>query len=52
MQIKNIFIFIFIILLTNCQKKKLSDIDNRKDGKVEIIDVTVNNRKTRKFDWV
>ena len=25
MQIKNIFIFIFIILLTNCQQKKSSD---------------------------
>ena len=29
-------------------EKILSDIDNRNDGKVEIIDVTVNNRKTKK----
>ena len=29
-------------------EKVLSDIDNRNDGKVEIIDVTVNNRKTKK----
>ena len=29
-------------------EKELSNIDNRKDGKVEIINVTVNNRKTKK----
>ncbi len=34
--------------LTELNEKQLSDIDNRKDGKVEIIDVTVNNRKTKK----
>ena len=25
-------------------------IDNRKDGKVEVVNVTVNNRKTKKSD--
>ena len=34
--------------LSELDEKKLADIDNRKDGKVEIIDVTVNNRKTKK----
>ena len=29
-------------------EKELSNIDNRKDGKVEIISVTINNRKTKK----
>ena len=29
-------------------EKVLSDIDNRQDGKVEIIDVAINNRKTKK----
>jgi len=36
--------------LNELDEKKLSDIDNRKDGKVEIIDVTINNRKTKKSD--
>ena len=36
--------------LNELNEKQLSDIDNRKDGKVEIIDVTVNNRKTKKSD--
>ena len=36
--------------LSELDEKKLSDIDNRKDGKVEIIDVTINNRKTKKSD--
>ena len=31
-------------------EKALSDIDNRSDGKVEIINVTVNNRKTKRSD--
>ena len=35
--------------LNELNEKKLSDIDNRKDGKVEIIDVTINNRKTKKI---
>ncbi len=34
--------------LNELNEKSLTDIDNRKDGKVEIIDVTVNNRKTKK----
>ena len=34
--------------LDELNEKVLSNIDNRKDGKVEIIDVTVNNRKTKK----
>ena len=36
--------------LSELNEKKLSDIDNRDDGKVEIIDVTINNRKTKKSD--
>ncbi len=36
--------------LSELNEKQLSDIDNRKDGKVEIIDVTVNNRKTKRSD--
>ena len=36
--------------LSELNEKQLSDIDNRKDGNVEIIDVTVNNRKTKKSD--
>ena len=31
--------------LDELDEKSLSDIDNRQDGKVEIIDVTVNNLK-------
>ena len=34
--------------LDELNEKELSNIDNRKDGKVEIINVTVNNRKTKK----
>ena len=34
--------------LDELNEKELSNIDNRKDGKVEIVDVTVNNRKTKK----
>ena len=36
--------------LDELNEKQLSSIDNRKDGKVEIIDVTVNNRKTKRSD--
>ena len=36
--------------LNELNEKLLSDVDNRQDGKVEIIDVTVNNRKTKKSD--
>ena len=31
-------------------KKKLLNLENRNDGKFEIIDVKVNNRKTKKLD--
>jgi len=34
--------------LEELNEKELSSIDSRKDGKVEIINVTVNNRKTKK----
>ena len=34
--------------LNELNEKSLSDIDSRKDGRVEIIDVIVNNRKTKK----
>tara|TARA_B100001996_G_scaffold285731_1_gene226016 strand:+ start:34 stop:870 length:837 start_codon:yes stop_codon:yes gene_type:complete len=34
--------------LDELNEKSLADIDNRKDGSVEIINVTVNNRKTKK----
>ncbi len=36
--------------LNELNEKNLSDIDSRQDGKVEVIDVTVNNRKTKKND--
>ena len=36
--------------LSELNEKQLSNIDNRKDGKVEIIDVTINNRKTKRSD--
>ena len=35
--------------LDELNDKELSKIDNRKDGEVEIIDVKLNNRKTKKF---
>jgi ribonucleoside-diphosphate reductase alpha chain len=34
--------------LDELNEKELSNVDNRKDGKVEIISVVVNNRKTKK----
>ena len=34
--------------LDELNEKELSNIDSRKDGRVEVIDVTVNNRKTKK----
>ena len=34
--------------LDELNEKELSNIDNRKDGKVEITSVTINNRKTKK----
>ena len=33
--------------LDELSEKKLSDLENRNDGKVEIIDVKLNNRKTK-----
>ena len=35
--------------LDELNDKELSKIDDRKDGEVEIIDVKLNNRKTKKF---
>ena len=35
--------------LDELNEKKLSDLENRNDGKVEIIDVRLNNRKTKKL---
>ena len=34
--------------LEELNEKALADIDNRKDGRVEIVNVTVNNRKTKR----
>ena len=34
--------------LDELNEKALSEVDNRKDGKVEIVNVTVNNRKTKR----
>ena len=36
--------------LNELNEKALSDVDNREDGKVEVIDVIVNNRKTKRAD--
>ena len=36
--------------LEELNEKKLSELENRKDGKVEIIDVRLNNRKTKTID--
>ena len=35
--------------LDNLNDKELSKIDTRNDGEVEVIDVKLNNRKTRKL---
>ena len=35
--------------LDNLNDKELSKIDQRTDGDVEVIDVKLNNRKTKKF---
>ena len=35
--------------LDELNDKELSKIDNRNDGDVEVIDVKLNNRKTRKI---
>ena len=34
--------------LNDLNEKELSKIDNRTDGSVEVIDVKLNNRKTKK----
>jgi len=39
--------FKIIHQLDELSEKKLSDLENRNDGKVQIIDVTLNNRKTK-----
>ena len=36
--------------LDELNEKKLSDLENRKDGEVQIIDVKLNNRKTKTTD--
>ena len=36
--------------LDELNEKKLSEIEDRKDGKVEIIEVRLNNRKTKKIN--
>ena len=36
--------------LDELNEKKLSELENRKDGKFELIDVRLNNRKTRTTD--
>ena len=33
--------------LDELNEKKLSDLENRKDGKFEVIDIVLNNRKTK-----
>ena len=34
--------------LDELSEKKLSELENRNDGQVQIIDVRLNNRKTKK----
>ena len=36
--------------LDDLNEKNLSELENRKDGKFEIIDVKLDNRKTRNLD--
>ena len=36
--------------LDELSEKKLSDLENRNDGEVQIIDVRLNNRKTKTAD--
>ena len=36
--------------LDKLNEKKLSELENRNDGEVEIIDVKLNNRKTKTVD--
>jgi len=42
--------FKIIHKLDELNEKKLSELENRKDGEVEIIDVRLNNRKTKTTD--
>ena len=42
--------FKMIHKLDELNEKKLSEIEDRKDGKVEIIEVRLNNRKTKKIN--
>jgi len=42
--------FKIIHKLEELNEKKLSELENRKDGKVEIIDIRLNNRKTKTVD--
>ena len=42
--------FKIIHKLDELNEKKLSELENRNDGKFEIIDVKLNNRKTKKID--
>ena len=42
--------FKIIHKLEELNEKKLSELENRKDGKVEIIEVRLNNRKTKAVD--
>ena len=39
--------FRIVHTLDELNEKKLSEIENRKDGKVEVIDIKLNNRKTK-----
>ena len=36
--------------LDELNEKKLAELENRKDGEVQIIDVRLNNRKTKTSD--
>ncbi len=36
--------------LDELNEKALADVDNRTDGKVEVINVAINNRKTKRSD--
>jgi len=42
--------FKIIHKLNELNEKKLSDLENRNDGKVQIIDIKLNNRKTKRAD--
>ena len=37
------------IVLNELNEKSMSEIDNRDDGTVEVIEVKLNNRKTKKI---